>query len=327
MVVSGGGKETEEGKIVWPDWTVGGAERFLEWLYTGDYGFPYPRPLSETTYGSDDNGDSFDVADELVAVDSHGELSKVDRNKAPPSISGPSVAGSEEHQNHKAPAKAIGSDDEGSIEAPLNRLQDLAWPGCHTPEEKASEGKRFDDWVGRLLWSPDQLDYEATFLAHAELYVMACRYMLMELKNLAWQRLRSVLIEINNPFEGSWVMGNLVTLISYAYRETSNEPGRTEPLRQLVTTYAAIHCGHFGGSRVDDLIMSTELSDREFVSDFTRRVAQKTIQLEKANADLSGDLTYVRASALGATSELNEEKKQNKSLKRKLTNLGVSSFT
>ena len=45
----------EEEKIIWPDWTVGGAERLLEWLYTGDYGFPYPRPTSATKDGSEEN--------------------------------------------------------------------------------------------------------------------------------------------------------------------------------------------------------------------------------------------------------------------------------
>lgn len=293
MILNGGGKEMEEGKIVWPDWTVGGAARFLEWVYTGDYGFPYPRPLSETEYGSDDNGDSFDANDELVAVDANDELLEVNRNKK--RLYSPVSSNSETED--EAPAKAILSEEEGTTEAPLDRLQYLTWPGCHTPEEKASAGKKFDEWVGRLLWSPDQLDYEATLLAHAELYVMACRYILIDLKNLSWQRLRSVLIEINDPSAGPSVMGNLVTLISYAYKETSNELGCTEPLRQLVTTYATIHCGQFRGPEVDDLMMSTELSDREFVSDFTHKATQKTEHLESRTLDLSRALVCAEARA------------------------------
>ncbi|KAL9617298.1 MAG: hypothetical protein Q9204_008494 [Flavoplaca sp. TL-2023a] len=327
MIVSGGGKEMEEGKIVWPDWTLGGAERLLEWLYTEDYGFPYPRPLSEAEHGSDDNGDSFDVNDELVAVDPNDELLKIDRNKKVHY----SPVSSDFDSEDEAPARKEVGKEGRTTKGPFDRLQDLTWPGCYSPEEKASEGKKFDNWVGRFLWSPDQLDYEATLIAHAELYVMACRYMLDELKNLSWQRLRSVLVEINNPCAKSSFMGNLIDLIRYCYKETSNEPGCTEPLRQLVTSYAAIHCGLFGGPMVDDLMMSTELSDREFVSDFTRKAVQNVDLLEIRNSFLTRELRLkeVEVQLLEeqtVVDDLKEEKRKNHDLLRKLSLLrnGIS---
>ncbi|KAL9008712.1 MAG: hypothetical protein Q9173_006192 [Seirophora scorigena] len=45
--VEGPWKEEKERKITWPHWTVGAAERFLEWLYSGDYACPYPVPRTK----------------------------------------------------------------------------------------------------------------------------------------------------------------------------------------------------------------------------------------------------------------------------------------
>ncbi|KAL8867669.1 MAG: hypothetical protein Q9198_008432 [Flavoplaca austrocitrina] len=153
---------------------------------------------------------------------------------------------------------------------------------------------------------------------------MACRYMLTELKNLSWQRLRSLLGEINKPRAKSSFMGNLIDLIRYAYKETSNEPGCTEPLRQLVTTYAAIYCDLFGGPMVDDLMMSTELSDREFVSDFTRKAVQRVDLLEIRNSFLTRELRLKevkvqRLEEQTVVEDLKEEKRKNHDLLRKLS--------
>ncbi|KAL8635024.1 MAG: hypothetical protein Q9226_009396, partial [Calogaya cf. arnoldii] len=62
--------------------------------------------------------------------------------------------------------------------------------------------------------------------------------------------------------------------------ETSNEPNCTEPLRMLVTTFAALNFTKFRGSEGDDLMMSAEWSDREFVSDFMLKAMQKMNHLE-----------------------------------------------
>lgn len=280
MILNGGGKEMEEGKIVWPDWTVGGAERFLDWLYTEDYGFPYQRPISATNDGSEENGDSFNVDDELVAV-IHGTTA--------PSKPMASHLDSEDYHDAEASAAEVANEGEEVTEGPLVGLQDLTWPGCHTPEAKSSQAEKFDNWVGHQLWNADQLDYETTFLAHAELYVMACRYMLEELKNLSWQRLRWILLRIGSPSAGSSVIGNLVTLISYVYKETSNEYGCTEPLRQLVTTFAALNLANFKGPKVDELMMSVELTDREYVLDLMLKATQKIDFLETRSAQSSVD--------------------------------------
>lgn len=289
----------EERKIIWPDWTIGGAERFLEWLYTGDYGFPYPRPISATKDGSEENGDSFNVDDELVAV--HHGVKVLSQSVG-------TYLGSKDSQNNEASAADAANKGSEMTEGPLDSLQELTWPGCHTPEAKSSQAEKFENWVGHQLWNADQLDYEATFLAHAELYVMACRYMLEELKNLSWQRLRSVLISIGSLSAGSTVLGNLVTLISYAYKETGNEPGCTEPLRQLVTTYAALNLANFKGPKVDELMMSVELTDREYVLDLMLKATQKIDFLETRSAQSSVD-QYSEAQLEALLQKRNSSKK------------------
>ncbi|KAL8648086.1 MAG: hypothetical protein Q9226_006150, partial [Calogaya cf. arnoldii] len=158
MVIYGGGKEMEEGKIVWPDWTVGGAERFLEWLYTGDYQFPYPRPVSASKDGSKENGDSFSVDDELVEG-VHGRAAP--RNSM--------ASSSKDSQNKEASATEAVKRGGELTKEPLTCLQDLTWPGFYTPKSNASHAEKFDNWVGHEIWNADRLDYEAMLLAHAEL--------------------------------------------------------------------------------------------------------------------------------------------------------------
>ena len=80
MVVQGGGKEMEEGNIVWPDWSVIGAEKFLEWLYTGDYKCPYPSRISEQEVRSGEEWSSVMTDDEKTAVDS--DASGADRPRS-----------------------------------------------------------------------------------------------------------------------------------------------------------------------------------------------------------------------------------------------------
>ncbi|KAL9031627.1 MAG: hypothetical protein Q9180_006791 [Flavoplaca navasiana] len=135
-----------------------------------------------------------------------------------------------------------------------------------------SEAEEFDKWTGHQLWSPGQLDYHATFMTHAELYNMACTYQLDGLKNMAWQRLRSVMVTIGQPVTGSAVIGNLVKLIRYTYEVTGDIDHEEEPLRKLVTTFAAAYISQFEGPDVDELMRSRVESDREFVVDLMAKI-------------------------------------------------------
>lgn len=159
----------------------------------------------------------------------------------------------------------------------LPRLQDLHWIGCRSLE-KLSQAEEYDRWTGHQLWTPSELDYEVTFMAHAELYVMACLYMLDDLKIMAWQRLRTVLISIGKPTPASPLMGNLATLAHYAYQETGGKGDGDEeehPLRVLVSSFAGLYFTSLRGVRFDELMMSKEEADREFVVDLMGKVSQQ----------------------------------------------------
>lgn len=279
MIVQGGGKETEEGKIVWPDWTVSGAEKLLEWLYTGDYKCPYPTevPASEVVSTEDTDQISghgrldFDELD--ISHPDHPMPAPVEPDFQDNNITRYKKKGKKLYKYHDT-SDIFADSPMRTKSAPLPRLKDLTWSGSH-PLEKLSEAEEFDKWTGRQLWRSDQLNYETTFMTHAELYHMACTYQLDALKNMAWQRLRSVLVSIGKPVAGSSVIENMITLIRYTYEVTGEVGNEEEPLRKLVTTFAALHFTRFKGTVVDELMKSASEPDREFVVDLMAMVRQK----------------------------------------------------
>lgn len=248
----------EEGKIVWPDWTVGGAERFLEWLYTEDYKCPYPVEASKKDKireGKDDG------------VSGGGSTSKGIRRKTYTVL-----YGSYPVSPKKKRSDLVAETDTQCTAVPSTHIKDVTWSGSRPLKRNLSEAEEFDQWTGHQLWSSAQLDYQATFMTHAELYNMACTYQLDELKNMAWQRLKSVLVTVGQLVPGSAVVGNLVSLIRYAYEVTGDIGEEEEPLRKLVATFAASNISYFEGPDVDELMRSAAESDREFVVDLMAKI-------------------------------------------------------
>ncbi|KAL8646166.1 MAG: hypothetical protein Q9226_006985 [Calogaya cf. arnoldii] len=242
--------------IDWTSWNVNTVEKFLEWLYTGDYRCPYPmatRVLEDTaggnTAGKACGGDQYEPAE------SHDEPA----------------------ESHDDKAIVVTTDQvpENLPTGPLTPLKDLHWDGCRALG-KLSQAEEFDKWIGHELWASHQLEYEATFATHSELYVMACQYMLPELKNMAWQRLRAVLHSIGTPRRGSHVVKDLVGLVNFIYKETTGGYGTREPMRELVATFVAQHLtGLRGSDEFGVLIDSNDMDHREFVADLMAKVMQK----------------------------------------------------
>ncbi len=125
-------------------------------------------------------------------------------------------------------------------------------------------------------------DYSATLMTHAELYVMACFYLLDDLKNMAWQRLRSVLISFGKP-PGVFgcVAKDLATLIHYVYRNTADNFGEEEePMRMLVSHYASLHFTSLTHADFRALLRSGEETDRQFQYDVMDKVGVRLARLE-----------------------------------------------
>lgn len=274
--VDGLWKESAERKIQWQHWTVGAVEKFIDWLYTGDYVCPYPIEACKgasapaASVGDDRNDDD---ATALPDTFEPGVIELSD--PAMPPIEEPLPEWPAEAelstQNVEVP--------KATKPPPLALLQDLDWQGCRTLG-KLSQAEEFDKWTGHWHWKPKELDYEATFLTHAELYAMANQYMLDELKSMAWQRLRAVLISVGKPKPWSPVVDNTVTLIKYAYEHTGGIDESEEPLRMLLSSFVALHLTSFKGYEVDDLILSREEANREFVLELIGKVTQQMAYLE-----------------------------------------------
>ncbi|KAL8728221.1 MAG: hypothetical protein Q9166_005524 [cf. Caloplaca sp. 2 TL-2023] len=273
-------KERKEKRIEWPHWTVSGAEKFLDWLYTGDYKCPYPTQAPKHEKDpADKNGESFEA-------EAHNEESPASPPlEPPPAEPRADSEASQQGRSYIPPwLRNSARKQQPSTALPLPQLKDLTWSGIR-PLGKLTEAEEFDKWTGHQLWSPSQLDYEATFMTHAELYVMACQYMLDGLKNMAWQRLRSVLITIGTPPPECAVIDNIMTLVRYVYQETGDLGETEEPLRELVTTFTALHFINFQGPELHELMMSTAEADREFVADLLAKVMQKVKHLETKAPD------------------------------------------
>ncbi|KAL9012651.1 MAG: hypothetical protein Q9173_002590 [Seirophora scorigena] len=257
--VQGSFKEKEEQKLTWTHWTIGGAEKFLEWLYTGDYKCPYP---SKAAKGGSTSTSPIECGE------------RAEQEDIPPTILEIQAVDMEDQDAVKeAPAKG-----------PLKGLQDLHWNGVR-PLEKLSQAEEYDKWSGHQLWSPSELDYQGTFMAHAEIYCMACHYMVDDLKNQAWQRLRAVLITIGTPKADTPVVDNLVMLAAYVYENTADADGDSEePLRMLVSGFSALHFTAMIGVGFTAPMLSEKEGNRKFVVDLMTKVGQQMLYLESLPA-------------------------------------------
>ncbi|KAL8664191.1 MAG: hypothetical protein Q9202_003269 [Teloschistes flavicans] len=251
--ISGQWKESEEKQITWSHWNAGTVAKFIEWLYTDDYKCPYPIKAEPQESSSPQNHDGPEP------------LGNVESNPFP-----------EHHDNGK---KENPTTETSTSAQPLPTIDALDWAGCRKLG-KLTQAEEYDTWTGHQLWRPEELDYHEVFMTHAELYVMACTYMVDDLKNMAWQRLRSVLRTTGVPVPGSALIENLASLTHYTFNQTGNRSGEEDPLRMLVTTFAALHFTAIKGPEIDELIMSPSSSDKEFFVALTSRITQQMKYLE-----------------------------------------------
>ncbi|KAL9579485.1 MAG: hypothetical protein Q9212_005085 [Teloschistes hypoglaucus] len=288
--VEGLWKEKLERKNYWPDWSVNAADKFLEWLYTADYTCPYPvEPIVPHKDGEAYDHNSADLrssSNDALVNSSGGNVRSGSRyessnisldNTGGRGIWGGAAAGTTSDDaaiEEMSEVKVIGA-------SKVLALRDLNWLGCHALD-KTSQAEEYEKWTGRVQWTSAELDYGSTFMTHAEVYVMACRYMIDDLKNMAWQRLRSVLISIGTPQLGSAVVGDLVTLIHYVYQETAprDVDDNEEPLRELVVTFMALNFKQLKGSAVDDLVRPRADVGGELVADLMNKLIHRIESLE-----------------------------------------------
>lgn len=139
-------------------------------------------------------------------------------------------------------------------------------------------------WAERLhsteLPSLHDLDFEAILLTHAKLYTLADYMLLTTLKVQAFQRLQSLLgfisapsiyasppdvAILNLPLINTPLIGNLITLVRYIYRNTPQLKSENEPLRDLISTFIAEHYEQFGDDQRE--VASLMVEGGEFQED------------------------------------------------------------
>ncbi|KAL8766870.1 MAG: hypothetical protein Q9209_006466 [Squamulea sp. 1 TL-2023] len=154
-------------------------------LCTNDYACSYPTPV--LNLNEEQNNKKKDVEE----GNSKGTKRALEHNEVV-SAGGDDREVSEEDSGSKKQKMAATS-------VTLVPLRDLTWTGRNVPPPRLSQAEQFEKWSGHQLWSSDQLDYSAPLYTHAELYVMGCRYLLDDLRNMAWERLKAVLLTVGRP--------------------------------------------------------------------------------------------------------------------------------
>ena len=294
--MAGWAAEAQTRRIVWPEWSGDIVDKFMQWLYTDDYDTPYPteaRNVAEEQETAEQDGglnklEKVDPTSTTEAFPYELQEEEWSAPAEPDAVPAPQPAsGFEEHPiastvrkfRKKRTKDSLKTKDSMKSKGPLTPLEDLKWKGCHAIKMK-SRAEEFDSWMQGHRKEPKPLDYGATFITHATLYVIACQKDLIELKNMAWQRLRALLVAIGPPVPGWPIVADLVGLIQYTYRETGISELKKEPLRELLTSYVAIHFTSFEGPEVDNLFSSTVSDDREFVVELMSKVRQRMENLE-----------------------------------------------
>lgn len=300
--MAGWASEAQSKRITWDEWDADIVDKFLEWLYTDDYSVPYPRKVKSALQASQsengENGTNGQNNEDFPYKLQEEEWRaapepQVFEQPAPPVAVEEPVEEPVQAFNYVQVLEADVVDVPAfpqqvdaqvhATEGPLTPLKDLTWKGSHAIE-LSLKSNEFDRWMDIRQESSEPLDYEATFMTHATLYVIACQKDLHELKNMAWQRLRSLLIDIGPPDSGERITANVVALIHYSYTETGVSELPQDPLRDLLTSYVAIHFTRFKGSEVDGLFASGDADDKEFVVDLMAKVRQRIEDLEAYRA-------------------------------------------
>lgn len=273
---------------MWKQWSADTVEKFLGWLYTNDYTIPLPTD-SRQRVKDDAPSRRPGSSDDNKAVNDEFPYSLQEeewRMPDDPAFELAPVVEVSQKMGKKTKSKKKGSFSQTppteAEPGPLVLLKDLSWRGSHAVD-KTMKTQLFEKQVEvRLRGYSQHLDYGVTLMTHATLYVVACEKNLIELKNMAWQRLRSLLIAIGGPVAGKPIVGNLVALSQYAYQETGVSELPQDPLRDLLTSYVAIHFTKFQGPEVDGLFSSQATDDRDFVVEVMIKVRHRMLHFEGA---------------------------------------------
>ena len=227
--IQGGWKESVERRIDWPEWDECTVGRLVEWLYTGDYGCPYPTPIREP----------FVKEREVSWSEPHG----------------PEAIGFTDNLN---------GNRKGRKWDPLAHVANITIEES-TLSHKPSELEKFVQWMRNEHWIIPSLTFAEVLLTHARVYALANYLMLHDLKVQAFYRLKAVLLVVGPLHSETQFVVDLVTVIRYVYANTESLATDRVPLRKAILTYLALCIEDFIGEDVDDLLANEPVFAAEMI--------------------------------------------------------------
>ena len=232
ILVSGPMVEAKDGSATLDDLDESTFVRFSQYAYTGDYDTAEPDIILDSSmiHPGDHNaaGSSANVKLPAVAAGSTAMESAPEQSAEP--VTEPSETATSEPTTEESDlTRPIF--DPGMQGKPSSLPISYMWQNFLNMRQNVPKAK---SKVRRNREACE--DYTEVFLCHARLYVFAEKYDIRPLRKLALHKLQrtlSVFIVYKDR------IGDLTSLIRYSYDNTSDLENSSEPLRDMISQYAA----------------------------------------------------------------------------------------
>lgn len=235
--ITGVWKESAERKINLEDWDEETVGRLVEFLYTGNYSYPDPEPILPGMQVS-------------VVLD-RGASQQSPRS--PETIQSQGSDGGSPSDQHR----------------PLTPL-DKCLPRCLL-ENRKTDAERLE------LFLPDQYGYKEALLSHAAVYALARYKAVDSLQILALRRLTMTLSRISQILPDSGLPLGVIDLVKYVYSHTDALSSSEEPLRRLISQFAALN---FPALQTGAEFVELMSEGGDFVNDLMVKVSRRLVAAE-----------------------------------------------
>lgn len=274
------------------EWDGNTVARFVDFLYFGHYQVPSPtQPFKET--------ESVILEDDIYQRDVY----------TPESV-----------QSNRT--ETIQSDEaEPAVHplVPLEEFHEELDTGYNTQKEREAEEKDLE------LFYPTTCDYEELFLAHAKVYALAQSQGAKILQKLALQRLLTALLTIGSVDPDSPVAINTIDLLRYVYSYPVPLESSKEPMRDMVSHFAALNFPALQSRReMAELMREGGELTSDLMVKVRRRLVNSEDNLRTTRAELIDSEDDLRAARVGPANSEDKLRKMQTELVTTQTKLADS---
>ncbi|KAF2254636.1 hypothetical protein BU26DRAFT_559307 [Trematosphaeria pertusa] len=235
-LINGPMGEGQSGIVIFPELEVGDFERICEFAYRGDYKPPAPTRFLDT---------EVDIGNDMWLLD--GAL-----QAASPAVNDSGIPAERQRERER--------DREDELYQEVVPLSGTTrkeyFEGIDCPGTGNTQAEIIQSFSahGNRSWREN---FAPVLLGHSRLYAFAEQYLIPELKQLAFAKLKLTLTQYT-PFVSS--LDTVNQLAQFAYDKVyiqNRAEGRVDPLRQLVVAFIVMHHGHFRDSTVHRELMES----------------------------------------------------------------------